>query len=111
MVTALTVTLAAAKTGMTRVLKRSLRYVDKVAAGFIAITGAYLSWYWYGAISERSALGNVVSNVENWQNSVSLWLQGQGASRLAFICALIIGVALSIVGLNRIKQLASRYLR
>jgi hypothetical protein len=49
-----------------------------------------------------------VSNVENWQNSVSLWLQEQGASRLAFICALIIGVALLIVGMNRIKQLVSR---
>jgi uncharacterized membrane protein YkgB len=108
LVTTLTVTLALAKTGVSRVLKRSLRYVDKVAAGFIAITGAYLTWYWYGAISERSSLGNVVSNVENWQNSVSLWLQEQGASRLALICALIIGVALLIVGMNRIKQLASR---
>jgi cytochrome c-type biogenesis protein len=108
LVTALTVTLAAAKTGMTRVLKRSLRYIDKVAAGFIAITGTYLTWYWYGAISERSSLGNVVSNVENWQNSVSLWLQEQGSSRLALICAFIISVALLIVGMNRIKQLVSR---
>ena len=108
LVTALTVTLAAAKTGMAKMLKRSLRYIDKVAAGFIAITGAYLTWYWYGAISERSSLGNIVSNVENWQNSVSLWLQGQGASRLALICALVIGAALVIVGLSRIKQLFRR---
>mgnify|MGYP003943678311 FL=1 len=108
LVTALTVTLAAAKTGMAKMLKQSLRYIDKVAAGFIAITGAYLTWYWYGAISERSSLGNIVSNVENWQNSVSLWLQGQGASRLALICALVIGTALMIVGLSRIKQLFRR---
>ena len=108
LVTALTVTLAAAKTGMAKMLKRSLRYIDKVAASFIAITGAYLTWYWYGAISERSSLGNIVSNVENWQNSVSLWLQGQGASRLALICALVIGAALVIVGLARMKQLFRR---
>jgi len=108
LVAALTVTLAAAKTGMAKMLKRSLRYIDKVAAGFIAITGAYLTWYWYGAISERSSLGNIVSNVENWQNSVSLWLQGQGASRLALICALVIGAALVIVGLSRIKELFRR---
>ncbi len=108
LVTALTVTLAAAKTGMAKMLKRSLRYIDKVAAGFIAITGAYLTWYWYGAISERESLGNIVSNVENWQNSVSLWLQNQGASRLALICALVIGAALVIVGLSRIKQLFRR---
>ena len=104
LVTALTVTLAAAKTGVSRMLKRSLRYIDKVAAAFIAITGAYLTWYWYGAISERESLGNIVSNVENWQNSVSLWLQEQGASRLALICALVIGVALVLVGLTRMKQ-------
>ena len=108
LVTTLTVTLAAAKTGMTKVLKQSLRYIDKVAAGFIAITGAYLTWYWYGAISERESLGNIVSNVESWQNSVSLWLQGQGASRLALLCALVIGAALVIVGLSRIKQLFRR---
>ena len=108
LVTALTVTLAAAKTGMTKVLKQSLRYIDKVAAGFIAITGAYLTWYWYGAISERESLGNIVSNVESWQNSVSLWLQDQGASRLALLCALVIGAALVIVGLARMKQLFRR---
>ena len=108
LITALTVSLAAAKTGMSRVLKQSLRYIDKVAAAFIAITGAYLTWYWLGAIRERSSLGNVVSNVENWQNSVSMWLQEQGAQRLAFLCALIIGVAVLFVGFNRIKQRASR---
>ena len=108
LVTTLTVTLAAAKTGMTKVLKQSLRYIDKVAAGFIAITGAYLTWYWYGAISERESLGNIVSNVESWQNSVSLWLQDQGASRLALLCALVIGAALVIVGLARMKQLFRR---
>jgi hypothetical protein len=108
LVTALTVTLAAAKTGMTKMLKRSLRYIDKVAAGFITITGAYLTWYWYGAISERDSLGNVVSNVESWQSTVSLWLQNQGASRLALMCASVIGVALVVVGLSRMKQLFRR---
>jgi cytochrome c biogenesis protein CcdA len=101
LVTALTVTLAAAKTGMAKMLKRSLRYIDKVAAGFIAITGAYLTWYWYGAISERGSLGTVVSRVENWQNSVSLWLQRQGASRLALICAVVIALAYIAIFLAR----------
>jgi cytochrome c-type biogenesis protein len=101
LVTALTVTLAAAKTGVTRVLKRSLRYIDKVAAVFISLTGIYLTWYWYGAISERGSLGTVVSRVENWQNSVSLWLQRQGASRLALICAVVIALAYIAIFLAR----------
>lgn len=101
LVTALTVTLAAAKTGVARVLKRSLRYIDKVAAVFISLTGIYLTWYWYGAISERGSLGTVVSRVENWQNSVSLWLQHQGASRLALICAVVIALAYIAIFLAR----------
>ncbi len=101
LVTALTVTLAAAKTGVARVLKRSLRYIDKVAAVFISLTGIYLTWYWYGAISERGSLGTVVSRVENWQNSVSLWLQRQGASRLALICAVVIALAYIAIFLAR----------
>ena len=101
LVTALTVTLAAAKTGVARVLKRSLRYIDKVAAVFISLTGMYLTWYWYGAISERGSLGTVVSRVENWQNSVSLWLQHQGASRLALICAVVIALAYIAIFLAR----------
>ena len=101
LVTALTVTLAAAKTGVARVLKRSLRYIDKVAAVFISLTGMYLTWYWYGAISERGSLGTVVSRVENWQNSVSLWLQRQGASRLALICAVVIALAYIAIFLAR----------
>ena len=101
LVTALTVTLAAAKTGVARVLKRSLRYIDKVAAIFISLTGIYLTWYWYGAISERGSLGTVVSRVENWQNSVSLWLQRQGASRLALICVVVVALAYIAIFLAR----------
>ena len=101
LVTALTVTLAAAKTGVARVLKRSLRYIDKVAAVFISLTGIYLTWYWYGAISERGSLGTVVSRVENWQNSVSLWLQRQGASRLALICVVVVALAYIAIFLAR----------
>jgi cytochrome c biogenesis protein CcdA len=101
LVTALTVTLAAAKTGVARVLKRSLRYIDKVAAVFISLTGIYLTWYWYGAISKRGSLGTVVSRVENLQNSVSLWLQRQGASRLALICAVVIALAYIAIFLAR----------
>ena len=101
LVTALTVTLAAAKTGVARAMKRSLRYIDKVAAVFISLTGIYLTWYWYGAISERGSLGTVVSRVENWQNSVSLWLQRQGASRLALICAVVIALAYIAIFLAR----------
>ena len=93
LVSTLTVTLAVAKGGLLRVLRNGLRYMDKLAAGFIVLTGLYLSWYWYVAISERSSAGNVTSNVENWQSDVVAFLQRQGSWRLAFVFAAVIGLA------------------
>ena len=93
LVSTLTVTLAVAKGGLLRVLRNGLRYMDKLAAGFIVLTGLYLSWYWYVAISERSSAGNVTSNVENWQSDVASFLQRQGSWRLAFVFAGVIGLA------------------
>jgi cytochrome c biogenesis protein CcdA len=101
LVTALTVALATAKTGVSRFLKNGLRYVDKVAAGFITLTGAYLTWYWYVAISERESLGNVVSNVESWQTSISQFIQRQGAPRLAMIFVVIVVYAVVMVIASR----------
>jgi cytochrome c biogenesis protein CcdA len=97
LVSTLTVTLAVAKGGLLRVLRNGLRYMDKLAAGFIVLTGLYLSWYWYVAISERSSAGNVTSNVENWQSDVAAFLQRQGAWRLAFVFAVVIGLATVVV--------------
>jgi cytochrome c biogenesis protein CcdA len=93
LVSTLTVTLAVAKGGLLRVLRNGLRYMDKLAAGFIVLTGLYLSWYWYVAISERTSAGNVTSNVENWQSDVASFLQRQGSWRLAFVFAGVIGLA------------------
>ena len=104
LVTALTVALAAAKTSVTRFLKNGLRYVDKVAAAFITLTGAYLTWYWYVAISERESLGNVVSNVESWQTNISQFIQRQGAPRLAMIFVAIVVYAVIMVIASRSIQ-------
>jgi cytochrome c biogenesis protein CcdA len=47
LVTALTVSLSFANTGLLRVLRRGLAYVDKIAAAFVLISGVYLLWYFY----------------------------------------------------------------
>jgi hypothetical protein len=84
------------------VLKNGLRYMDKLAAGFIVLTGMYLTWYWYVAVSERSSAGNVTQNVEGWQSSVATFLQRQGAWRLGFVFFVVVGGAIFI------NQLRSR---
>ena len=95
LVSTLTVTLAVAKGGLLRVLKNGLRYIDKLASGFIVLTGLYLTWYWYVAVSERSSAGNVTQNVDGWQSSVATFLQGQGSWRLGFVFFVVVGGAIA----------------
>jgi cytochrome c biogenesis protein CcdA len=47
LVSALTVSLAFANTGLLHVLRRGLAYVDKIAAAFVLLSGCYLLWYFY----------------------------------------------------------------
>lgn len=93
LVTALTVALAFARVGLVNNLKRSLRWFDKVSAGFVVLTGVYLSWYWYSAITNRSSDG-VMRRVESWQSRIAEFLQQRGAIPLAVVFVLIIGVAI-----------------
>ena len=95
-VTALTVSFAFAKGGLLRVLRSGMRYLDRVSAAFVLLTGIYLSWYWYSAISERN-YGSVVSRVERWQSNVATFLQRQGAWRLAIVFALVILTAIVVI--------------
>lgn len=47
LVTALTVTLAAANMGLLRVLRSGMRHVESVAGAFVLLSGAYLLWYFW----------------------------------------------------------------
>jgi len=96
LVSTLTVTLSVAQGGLLRVLKNGLRYMDKLASGFIVLTGLYLTWYWYVAVSERSTAGNVTQNVEGWQSSVATFLQRQGAWRLGLVFFVVVGGAVLV---------------
>ena len=55
LVTALTVTLAAANTGLLRVLRSNGRYIELIAAAFVLLSGLYLVYYfWVVDVNERS---------------------------------------------------------
>jgi cytochrome c biogenesis protein CcdA len=105
LVSTLTVTLAVAQGGLLRVLKNGLRYMDKLAAGFIVLTGMYLTWYWYVAVSERSTAGNVTQNVEGWQSSVATFLQRQGSWRLGLVFCVVVGGAILV---NQLRSRSSK---
>ena len=97
LVSTLTVTLAFAQGGLLRFLRGGLHYIDRLAAIFIILTGGYLTWYWYLAISESTTRNPILQRVESWQTQVATFLQRQGSPKLALIFILIVGFALVLV--------------
>lgn len=97
LVSTLTVTLAFAKGGLLRVLHGGLQYIERLAAGFIVLTGLYLTWYWYLAISESTTRDPILQRVESWQSRVATFLQRQGSPKLALVFVVIVGFALYVV--------------
>ena len=92
LVTALTVSLAFAKTGLLTIVKNQLHLIQRLGAIFVTLTGIYLVFYWYAAISEtRSA--SFVTRIERWQTRVASFLQQQGAFRLAVVLTLVVAMA------------------
>ena len=103
LVTALTVALGFARVGLVGTLKKSLRWFDKISAGFVVLTGVYLSWYWYSAITERGS-DSVVSSVERWQTNVASFLQERGAIPLAIVFVVVIAIAIFYSRPSRTRQ-------
>jgi cytochrome c-type biogenesis protein len=101
LVSSLTVTLALAKGGLLRVLRNGLKYMDRIAAVFVFFTGVYLTWYWYGAISNRATADRITARIERWQSDIATFLQGQGAWRLAIVFTLVIALAVVIIYATR----------
>lgn len=106
LVTALTVTLAFASGGLLHFLRNGLKYMDRVAAVFIILTGMYLTWYWYSAISDRGSDG-LTSRVEGWQGGVVNFLQRQGVWKLALVLGVLVAGAVAYVVLTRRDESAS----
>lgn len=106
LVTALTVTLAFASGGLLQVLRNGLKYMDRVAAGFIIVTGMYLTWYWYSNISDR---GTASTKVDSWHDWLYNRLYELGVWKLAIIlCAAVgAGVVYVLVGRPREPQVDS----
>jgi cytochrome c biogenesis protein CcdA len=104
LVTALTVSLAFAKTGIVTVIKNHLHIIQRLGAIFVTLTGIYLVVYWYGAISEKRST-SFVTRIERWQTSVASFLQQQGAFRLAIVLTLIVIVAM-VVSRRKVRTLA-----
>ena len=96
LVTSLTVALAFARFGLVSNIKRGFPIFDKVASLAVLLTGAYLAWYWFGAITNRES--DVATGfVEDLQNKVTSFLDNRGAYFLAAVFVSIIATALVVI--------------
>jgi cytochrome c biogenesis protein CcdA len=96
LVTSLTVALAFARFGLVSNLKKSFPLFDKLSAVAVALTGLYLTWYWFGAITNRGSDG-VVGRVEELQTNVATFLQNTGAYLLAAVFITVIAAAVIVM--------------
>ena len=102
-VTALTMTLAVASGGLLRVLRNSLRYIDRAAGAFIILTGAYLTWYWYAAIT-GAGTNPVTGKIENWQSQLVTFMQRQGVWRLTGVLGSAVAIGLALIAVSHRRR-------
>ncbi|MEO7398879.1 MAG: cytochrome c biogenesis protein CcdA [Ilumatobacteraceae bacterium] len=104
-VTALTMTLAVASGGLLRVLRGGLRYIDRAAGVFIILTGMYLTWYWYTAITGSGTGSNpVTGTIDRWQSELVTFMQHLGVWRLSIGLGSAVAVGLAIIGFSHRRR-------
>jgi cytochrome c biogenesis protein CcdA len=93
LVTALTVTLAAANVGLLRVLRRGMQYVEMIAGAFVLLSGLYLLWYFW-IVDIREERDPVIRAVERYQLEIQNFLnehwRGVTTVMLAVVAAAVV---------------------
>jgi len=104
---ALTVAIALARTSLVRFLRRSQRYVPKVAGGLVAVAGLYVTWYgWLEVRTAHAGSGQVPSSglterVSSWSSSITDWVDRVGSVRIGIVVVTLLAVVILAVRLTR----------
>ncbi len=102
LVTALTVALAVANTGLLKVLRGGMRHVETIAAVFVVLSGIYLLYYFW-VVDINESIDPITSRVERFQN----WVLGQLSGNwevVAVVLAVVVISAVIYVGRGRRQQ-------
>jgi len=105
LITALTVTLAVANTGLLRVLRSSTQYVEMIAGAFVLLSGLYLVWYFW-TVDIRGDGSQVTDAVDSWQRRFSTFLDQYWQS-VTIVLVLVVGTAIAVVLTGRHRRGAS----
>jgi hypothetical protein len=79
-----------------RLLRRSARYVNRVAGAMLVLAGAYVAYY--GAYELRTYRGNTsgsgpVDVVTGWSSDISAWVADTGPIRIGVVLSLGVAAA------------------
>lgn len=99
-VTALTASLAFAKTSLVIGSRRVMGVLGRISSLLIIFTGIYLTWYWFIAITERTDNGGLIAAIGRWQTRVTERIIAIGSLPLLVVFIVII-VATLLVSTRR----------
>jgi cytochrome c-type biogenesis protein len=100
-VTALTVSLSAANTGLMKWLRSGMQYVEMLSGAFVLLAGTYLLWYFW-KVDIRKDSDPITEAVQRWQTDIQNFLNDHWQP-VALVMLLVIGaaVAISTIGHKR----------
>jgi cytochrome c-type biogenesis protein len=96
---ALTISLALARTGMLKVLRQVMSKIDLISGVILVLAGLYLFWYGYTALTGRRSA--VTDSAIEVQSSIQNWLNGIGAGKLFIVLGGVTAAAVATMLLRR----------
>ena len=93
-VVALTTSLAFAKNVLVRGGRGVMKVMNRVSSVLVLLTGVYLTWYWYVAITQREEAGSLVTVVGRWQTNLAETITDTGSPRLVAVFAVIVALGI-----------------
>jgi cytochrome c-type biogenesis protein len=96
-VTALTIALAVANTGLLRLLRSGSQYVDRIAAVLVLLSGLYLVYYfWVVEVNENRSV--ITDRVERLQQRIQVELVDSWQAVALVLVAVVTGAAIYALG-------------
>ena len=104
LVSALTVSLSLANTGLLKLLRRGMAHVDRVAAAFVVLSGMYLLWYFYWV--DLKEIGDPITDWALQRQAEATTFLNDNWPAVALVMLSVVGAAIAYVVSRTWSQVA-----